>query len=400
MTMEVWPYMPRPDITETYEWMTDIQRCKSAEYRHALRSKPRHEFQLSHLMTKAEFGEAKLLAKDVGPDDILVPLWPWFHMAGALASSANQVPKNGGDPIALHAAGTDVLIWDDSDTWEVATVDTNISDPENPRIQLEAGLSRAYSNAVMVPIRVGQFAQEFEASRSSFDHVDTSARFRIMVGDDFSGCWDTQYHAQQELGLYEGETYRSHPVVTERSMATGGIKEQFERRFEELDSGIGLAYRFPTLTAPEQSGQFTWSAITRARYRQLLYWLHSRRGMWKSFWVPSWTGDLTVTAEIASDATTIQIADVGFRTRAVFPADIMILTKADARIYCHVTSASAGTAGNEVLTVSAAVGAHLYTWDIEEVSMVTLSRFAADRVEIRHDGENAQVTVQTVEVPA
>jgi hypothetical protein len=399
MTTEVWPYAPQRDVVESFEWITDVQRCKSAEQRRSLRTKPRQELQLRHLMTAAQFGEAKLLAKDVGPDDLLIPMWPWFHRCGALASGANQVSKDGGDPISLHAADTQVLIWDDADTWEVATVDTPISDPEDPRIELVSGLSRAYAHAIMVPLRVGQFAQEFEATRASMQTVETSVRFRIMVADDFATCWNTQYHEQQELGLYEDETFRTFPVVTDRSMASG-IKEQFERRFEEIDSVLGLSYRFPILSAPEQSGQFSWSSITRARYRQLIYWLHSRHGMWKCFWVPSWNSDLTVTAEIASNATTIQIADVGFRTRSVFPADIMILTKAGARVYCHVTSASAGTTGNEVLTVSSAVGAHLYTWDIEGISMLTLSRFAADRVEVRHAGENAQVTVSTVEVPA
>lgn len=401
MTMEIWPYAPQKGMVESVEWYTDVQRCKSAEYRRALRSKPRQELQLSHKMTAAQFGEAKLMAKDIGIDPLLVPLWPWAHVAGALAASANQVSKDLGDPISLHAAGTSVLIWDHADKWELAEVDTNITDPENPRIELTAGLSQTYTNALMIPLRVGQFAQEFEATSSSSRFIDASARFQIPVGDDFSTNWNTQYHAQQELGLYQGETYRTYPVVTDRSLAASGVREQFERRFEEIDSALGLSYRLPTLSAPEQSGSITWTGNTRAECRPLLYWLHSRRGRGMSFWVPSWNADLTVTAEIAAIDTTVQIADVGFRTRATFPCDIMILTTAGARIYKRVNSAAAGTSGSEVLTLSAAVGAHLYTWDVSAVCMMNLSRFSADRVEINHPAAGHVVsTAQIVEVPA
>ena len=118
--------------------------------------------------------------------------------------------------------------------------------------------------------------------------------------------------------------------------------------------------------------------------RNLLSWMHSRKGQWKSFWVPSWNKDLTVTHEIADTDTSIEIADIGMRTMGTFPLDLMVVTTAGTRVFCRVTGAVAGTTGREVIGLSDAFGQHMYTWDVAQVCILTLSRFASDRIEINY----------------
>jgi hypothetical protein len=379
--MDAWPYAPQKDISESLEWLTDVQRCKSREYRQALRlSKPRQELQLRHLLTPSQFGQAKVLAKALGADSLFVPLWPWFTLPGPIAQGSTKIPKDTNDPSALTKNGSSVMLWESSDKYEVHTVTTNSMDPGDPNITLGEAVGQAFTAPVLLPLRVGQFVQEFEVTRATNQNVDCSARFRIQSSDDYS----------QEVGaLYSSDTYADsngaiHAVVLDPSLATSGIREQFERRYEEIDSVIGGAYRYPTLTAPEQSGQITWSAQTRAGMRALLYWLHSRKGKWKSFWVPSWSKDITVTSEIAALDTSIEISDVGIRSKATFPLYLMVVTTVGTRVFCRVTGGTAGSAGKESLTLSAAFGQHLYTWEIAKVCILTLSRFDSDRIEVNY----------------
>lgn len=393
--MEVWPYCPQAAVTESLEWLTDVQRCRSAEYRACLRKSPRQEFQYRFVMTPSQFGEAKVMAQALGASSLLVPLWPSFREPGSLASGTTSVPKSMSDSFALFDVDTSVLIWESASKWEVHTVAINSTNPAYPYITLGEALGQSFANPAIVPLRVGEFAQEFDATRSSSLSVETEARFRVLVGDDHSGDYNMYG------GLYSAVSYDGHPIVVDRSLVGSGMREQFERRYEEVDSVIGGAYRFATLSRPEQSGQISWSASTLTGQRALLYWLHSRKGQWKSFWVPSWNGDLTITHEIASTDTYIEISDIGLRTRASFPLHIMILTKAGARVYCKVTGAAAGSAGKELIGLSAQVGASLYTWEISAVCMLTLCRFGSDRIEIAHGtGGHMSATAPIVEVPA
>jgi hypothetical protein len=388
--MDVWPYMPQKGITESLDWLTDVQRCRSAEYRHSLRMKPRQEFQCRYMMTAGQFGQAKVLARDLGADQFFVPLWPWFWRPGAIESGELHILKDTDDPAALTAYGTSIMIWESPTKYEVIAVGINSMTPVYPYITLDEATTQAYTYPVVVPLRVGEFAQEFEASRGSFQVVETSARFRIQSGDDYS---------QESGALYPG-TYGIPPVVTDRPLVSSGVREQFERRFDEVDSGIGLAYRFPTFSKAEQSSQITWTANTRADMRALLYWLHRRKGMWKSFWASSWNADFHITHEIARTDTTIEIDDIGLRTNGVFPFDIVITTTAGVRTVRRVTGATAGSTGHEVIALTAQVGSDLYTWEIASVSVLTLYRFASDRIEISHGvAGTTTVTAPITEVP-
>ena len=406
--MEVWPYSPQATITESLEWMTDIQRCRSAEYRQCLRLRPRQELQLKFLMTQEEFSKAKLVAKRLGtessqtaadlilygatPFSLWVPLWPMAYRTVSIASGSTHIPKDVDDPVQLTRFGSVIMVWESPSKYEVLGVSVNSVDPEDPYITTYTATTQAYTSPWVIPLRVGELAQEFEATRSTFQKVETSVRFRVIAGDDYS---------DEPGDMYAAYRYGNHPLVIDRSLLRSGVKEQYQREFEEVDSEIGNAWRFPSFSIPDQSGQMTWHAQGRENVRALLYWLHSRKGRWKSFWIPSWSGDITVTHEIAASDTTIEITDIGMRTRGVFPFDIMILGKDGSRTCCQVTSAAAGSTGKEVITVSAQVGAHLYTWDIDKVCMLTLYRFESDRIEITHEsGMVSTVSTSVVEVPA
>lgn len=394
--MEVWAYMPQSAVTESLEWLTDVQRCRSSEQRRSLRTNPRQELSCKYFMTESQFGQAKLAAMALGSSSFFVPVWPMFYEPGALAQGATVVPKNIADSQNMLPVDSSIMVWESASKWERHTVAINSTNPAYPYLTLGEAIGQSFSNPVVVPLRVGEFAQEFEATRTSFKQVETSARFRIVAGDDYRG----DYISSVGVGLYREEVYDGRQVVTDRSLVASGVREQFERRYEEVDSSIGLAYRFPTYTRPGQASQIAWSARDRASLRSLLYWLHSRKGQWKSFWVPSWNGDITVTHEISASDTSVEISDIGFRTSASFPLDIMILTKDGTRIYKRVTGASAGDPGKELLGLSAQVGTHIYTFDIDYVCLLTLSRFSSDRIEISHGpGGSASVSVPTIEVP-
>jgi hypothetical protein len=385
--MDTWAYVPDRDFSYSLEWYTSVTRTVTKEYRASMRTRPRVEITYQFKLTPEQYGAAKLLARKQGAAKFRIPLWQEGYRVANLAFDSTAIPKDQYNP--FHTAGGLVLVWESDTKWEVATIAS-----VNPytQINLTSGLRYPYTNALIVPIRVADFVQQLSAPReASESRVTASARFRIIEGDDFS---------TRTSGLYlSSPKYRNLYVVRDRALVSGSIRDQSHIETKELDTEVGGLSVTQIHTSPEERSSMAWGARTNAARWNLLYWLHTRRGRFKSFWCPSWNSDLELRNTINPADTSITVLGAEVPS-ATFPIDLFLL-KRNGESYCfRVTGATYTGGGLEVLTLDEAIGVTINTWEVEAICFLRRVRFDADHIELRHTSNNqVYVTAPIVEVP-
>jgi hypothetical protein len=347
---------------------------------------PRQEFQLVHQLTPDEFGKSRQLAKAIGGDECYLPVWPEMSEIGSISAHTVNLAIDATN--TCYRNGGKLLVWDDSDNCEVCTINTVGSGT----ISLTPWVVNAYSNALVAPIRLARFAQEYEAGRQAIaSMVETQARFSVVETEDLSG----------ETGIVY-PTFYDHPVVTDAPrVLSGSVSEQFEREVDTLDSRSGIVWKAPAYEQAYQSSALASYDEGLANVWKRRVWLHTRKGRWKAFWAPSWNDELPVSQPITEDDETLVISAMDYAT--YYPIDaavtwVLFTTAGVAhcfRVYNRVV-----VGDEEVLSVTPAFTASIALNQIDKVCRLVLSRYDADRIEIQHRvASSATISTPTVEVP-
>lgn len=381
--MHLWPFIPQREFTESLEWLTDVIRCKGGEQRFALRTVPRAGYLFNYVMDQRQFSLGKSYARAMTAEEVLLPLWGELTYLGGVAMGSVSLAFD--TRFAHYALGGLIVVWDSEEHWEIREVATLTTGGLTFALPLE----KNYVAALVAPLRAVRFAQPFEGSRGASDYLKASARFTTTEGVDLAGT----------IGHLTYPVHRGHEVMTDRSFLISDIRERFEREAVEEDSATGKVWIGPQFTYPIQTSSMNWDTLTREDLWNLRVWLHSRRGKWRGFWLPSWNPDLEVTQPIVATDTTITIREMGYPTFEG-PRDLMIVTKAGAHHYLQVTGGADGLLNQEVLALAGEAGVNLAVSDIEMVCFLTFMRFDADRIEIRHRAaKGASVAVPVMEAP-
>lgn len=386
MTTRVWPFKPST-ATVAYEWLTDIVRCKTAEYRASIRPVPRMSYIYQHIMDADAYSTAGELARTIGGDPVYVPEWPWYAQTASLTTSEVTIPVDATN-VPGYKAGGYLLVWESNVKYEVCRIQTIGDDTITI---YSPGLTRSYTTPRVMPIRLGTFAQEFGSDRKAADYTECEAVFDVTETEDLNVTYGDGTAYMEYLGV---------PVVSEPAELLNGVRDGFERATELLDSRTGPLNRHALYSTPNRSAVISWYLERSALWQQLL-WVHARKGRWKSFWVSSWNADVVVTRDIWSGDTTIEIAAMSFSSFYPNPTDLAISTTDGVGWIVRVTGATAGDPGKELLTLSAPFVGIAEVATISKTSRLTLSRFDSDRVEVAYRaGGAATIVIPTQEVPA
>lgn len=387
--MEAWLYPPERGFSASDEWLTDIITTVSKEYRIAMRSRPRHEVTYSFRLTPEMYGAAKLQARRLALDTFLIPLWAERHSVASLAQGVTAIPKDAANP--YYHAGDKVLIYESASKYAIVEA-LSVNNPYT-QINLGMGLASAFSNASIVPLRVASFSQKFSAPRTdgASAYITASARFRIVDGDDFSS---------RTTGLYlTASTYKSLRVVRDRALAASSVQDEIQQEAKELDTEVGGLVVIPARSTPRELSAVSWRVRGSQARWDLLYWLHTRKGRQKSFYVPTWNKDITLASAVAANATAMVVNGAGF-PEATFPFDCMLVKRDGSDICFRVTGAVYSGGGIETLTLENALGVAVQVWEVAQICFMRRMRFASDRIEMRHAANGVSyVSVPVQEVP-
>ncbi len=381
----VWPFKPRQDIVETLEWLTDVHRCKRAEYRRCKRPQPRTEYQYKYLLDEVDYGAARELARIVGGDPVLVPDWINATHVPTISPGTVSLPVDITYAPAYKGVGSSVLIFSSLSSYEVVT----LTGWGSGTISITA-TAQGHTNPEVIPLRVGTLPQEFAGDRGPHRYVAASTRFLCVDTEDLNGSY---------VGIGY-PTYLGNSVVTDPIEIINSVQDHIVREVDTIDSKTGPIYNYPLYSAPTQAAVLAWTLQSALELWNLRVWLHTRRGRCKQFWTSSWNNDVLVSYDVNTGDTALQIVAMGFAAKYALPVDMAITALDGSMQFVRITAASADAAGHSYLTLSTPfVGTSIAATNILKTSKLTLARLAADRIDIQHlPGRQATVVAATTEV--
>jgi hypothetical protein len=382
----VWPYKPEGEPIEALEWLTDVQRTYGLEYRRRLRPTPRQEWEHTYVLDTITLQRAVQAARNLGDEEFFLPIWQERTYVGALAASTVTVPVDA--TYACYSEAGSLLVWEDETHYETRAILTI----NEGTITLESGLGANYTAAYVMPVRLATFAQPFAVTPSSSDTQwgEAEARFQAVVTEDLS----------EEEEPYPGYfTHKGQHVWYRKVEIIGDVRQSFEHRVDVLDSGAGDVSLLPNVEQPEQSSTVAWFLFGAEEVWETRLWLHKRKGRQKCFWVPSWSDDVTLLADINIDDTTMTVADLDFDQYGSFPMDLIIWESGWPK-FTRVIGAASGSGGSQVLTLEGPSAIEIVAANVTQISTIRLVRFATDRIQIQHlVSSQARIMAQVVEVP-
>lgn len=377
-------------VKETLEWLTDVllaNRTPNSQVR-ALRGAPRRSFVWRTLTDAASRRLSELLAAERGVKPWYIPIWPDVQRLTAPLSS-------GSSTIPIDTVGRDfyvggyVLIWRNLRGWELLEVDEVY--PDN--IHVVTPTSALWdSSARIYPTRPGRVVESAEWSYLTADASEADT----VAASIFEYCdWPA--------AMPTDTVYRTYPVMEWKPNWAEAPSASAENTILVTDNETSYPYLFDMIERSLRSQQARWSIHNREEYdkwRSMLYYLAGRSN---PVWVPSWTSDLKLIANIGSGAATITVEWSGYTLYGLnkpSSQDICIELTNGTKYYRRITNSTV-SGNNEILTLNAAIPTATPANTVRMISYVRLCTLASDSVEIEHltDSEGvSECTLSWMEV--
>ena len=377
--MKIWPFVPL-SATESLDWLSDVIEPKSTSQRIALREAPRQGWALSHDLSARQLARARAFAYGIGNDDFGIPIWPEFSRLGAVSAGATSLTFDTSS--ADYRTSGYALLWEDDETCEAVEVDSVASDS----LGLTGTVGASYSDAYIMPLRIGRAPDGLAISRGEGDFSSGSIRFAVSDNIDLSS----------EAGYM---TYRGLPILADVPVIGNGLDALAQRELDQQDGGAGKVGYFESRTDPRQRAKLAWSTADRSELWTVRRFLHARRGRQRAFWAPSWGADVQLLAGIGSADTTLTIEAIGWPD--FYGARDILVRTTDGSLYpALVTGGESASDNAETLTLSAAFGTTLSLAQIERVSLMMCTSLDADHIEIAYGPDDgASLSIPCVEAP-
>lgn len=388
--LTAWTVLPdwSDGITETLAWLTDVQTASNgSQDRTPLRVAPRRQWEFPAIAEGQDRTVMEALLFDASARNYALPVWQdWQPLGAALAAGADTIAcdTDGRD----FAIGDQVLLWQASTVYELAEV----SDVADGVVSLKFPTVNAWPAGTRVyPCR--------QAALTDWPQLDRVTDQLAQVRLKFETREDCTWPA-----VAPATTYLSYPVLEDSLEWSADPSAQYARVIVTTDNDTGLPEVDDFSGLPWVSQSHAWLLAGRAEqtaHRSLLYWLQGRA---QPLWVPSWQSDLTLTAQLASNATsmTVQLAYIA-RLDRLQPGrrHIRIELHDGSVFYRRVTAASEGPS-TETLALDAALGVTVNPADVRRISWMMLATLAGDSVQIAHVTDSdgvAQCAVSFAGVP-
>ena len=374
----VWPFIPQWPATETIEYLTNIIPSRKNEQRIALRQAPRQGFGYTFQLSEIEYSRAKALA-DWTSRVFGLPLWIEVTQVGAISSDVTE--------ILLDTADVDwrpddmAIIWESSTKFEAAETVSILAD----RITISLPLTNSYDHALVMPLRFARALRGVQYTRSSHPITIARASFAVTNNADLSVS-----------GLYQ--QYRGADLVTDRLIAMSDLSESIAPVITVIDNGTGPIEVEETRDWLNDRKVLSLDAQDRARRWALRQWLDSRRGKQKSFWLPTWSQDLTLVSNVSATATVITVEAIGYPLYYTV-TDVMVLLVDNTIMTARVLSGETVSVTTEELTLEAAFGQAFDVADVDRFCFLHHVRLDADKIAINHKVGQSTYSIPAVVTP-
>lgn len=389
----VFPFAPNfdDDFTESLEWKTDILRAyDGSEQRRALRTKARRSFEYKYLLKSTDQQIFQNILWGWQNRAYLLPVWSDIVRVTA-AVNIGDLTINANPTNLSFFPATSAVLFKDASNYEVVDIDTL-----STTIKLSRATTKAWPVGTAVfPVVAGYVEESVSISRMTDNVMSGSVRFKTSPTS-------TDPYTPTATAT---TTYNSLEVITVQPNWADNIDYTFDFQRDDIDFDTGAFYVIGTELYSRNTRKFAWLLNGRSAILSFRQFLARCRGQAKTFYVPSWTNDFTVIADIGSGTTTLTVTDNQFRqVVGVNTAHdrIMIRMTDGSVFYRQITGVGvAGDGVNTLLSIDSALGT-AYTKDkVKAVHMLHLCRLGTDKVDIVWKTNSiAQVSTTLMTVPA
>lgn len=374
-----WSFAVGGEMTEQLEWETDALAAETGpEQSRRLRAFPRVQLRFDGLETGARRRWLEATLRSAGGGQWYVPLAMDARQLSVAAPSGSDTLATDTDFPRFVAGGYALLQGEDPRGYEVVEVQSVL----DGALSLVGETVRDWPVGTRIsPARLGRLGNGVGLSRFTAD---------------ITGVYQAQFRLDEpieQLADAGAPTYRSYPVLEWRPAWTADPTWAADRTLITSDEGVAPAFVFdPVRQARDRVAlQFALEDVAQIQaFRSLLYALGGR---WAPVWVPSWTHDLRVVANVNDGAT---VLDVEGPLLSAFPLasnrrDLRIELVDGTVLYRRVTAAVAQTFTMDRLTLDAPIATGFSAAAVAMVSFLVLSRQDSDVNLLRYfDWQTAQ----------
>jgi hypothetical protein len=285
-------------VRETLEWRTNVLRAYSGkEQRRSVRAKPRRNFQYDFWVGK----EAQQLLQNslLGWQNRIfaVPVWmDKLLLEAPLTPGAMSIPLDTTD--YSFSAGGSLIILKSEQEYEVLDIDT-------------VGASIALISAVEQDWPAGTPVYPIIAA-----HLPVSVSTQQLTDTIISGTVEFTPSPDTTDPYVPTSTpaavYDDLEVITIQPNWGSGVDKTFNYEFDTVDNGLGPITWLTSEDFPRILRRYSWLLKSREEITEFRAFLGRRQGRFKACWIPSWSYDFEIVADVSAVDTNIVTKDNGF----------------------------------------------------------------------------------------
>jgi hypothetical protein len=382
MTDVAWTFSAAGEITERWEWLTDLMRAATGpEQGRRLRISPR----IFHAFDALEVGAGRRQMENAlavhGSDTWAVPLVQDGGTLTAAASTVSTTIELDTADRRFRVGGRVLLMADDPRTYDlgtVASIDVDALELEDPpAIAWPAGTR-------VVPVESAVINGMPSLARFTADAVPLRIEFRLVEPLD----------VVEDAG---DATYRGLPVLEIRPDWSVEPTSTPEREQQLVDGGSGPVSIIDLPGIPLGALRVEVVLLTRAELAAFRSLLTALAGRWGSIWVPTYAQDLRVTGALVAASSTLDVEWSGLGASDLVPnrRDVRIALANGTVLYRRITDVDALGDDQERLTLDSALGVNAAAADVVSVSFLVLSRQDTDVNVLRHWSDGVVISELT-----
>lgn len=385
--LQVPPEMP---YEETLEWLTDVlAKADGTEQRRAIRKNPRQLFQWDLLV---DDGPERSFLENVLFDwqsrTFGLPVW---HEATPLTGSVTAAVTTTFSVVSTADAdyrdGELVVIWESPTKFDVlnlvshtATTLTVLNPPAN-------SYAPVADLVLVAPLRLGVADGAVRGSRYLQGQDRFRLRFRVKDNDS-------------DLASTSGwSTFNSKVLLDDSNFVEGQMPEEYDHPVIRIDGGAGLTQEASRQDRHRRASVRRFVVSTKAGLWRVRRLLHAFRGRQVSFYLPTFSKDLTPIATMTSGQTVLSVQNVGYTNfvRSRQPKNVIQVQPVTGAAFLRtITGSSVISSTQENITVDSSWPSTLTPAQIARVSFVEKVRGDSDQIRIQHGRGTRRVVTMPV----
>jgi hypothetical protein len=385
-------YTPLPEMPydEELEFLTDIITLKDGtEQRISVRKNPRQFFNWNHVLEDGtERQRLSNILFEWQTRTYGIPIWhDMVRLSVDTASGSTSLNVTNTDYCDFRDDEL-IVIYQDDIVFDVLTASAIAS----TTITLDNPTTNAYNkDTIVAPLRIAEIVGKVGGGRYPTMNATMNLRFRVKDNDvDLA---DTSAFSTYDDGSGD------RVLFDDDNGLIGQMKEEFIQDTFILDNQTGVIYQNSSWPHNKRLSNKTFLCFGRQAAWNARQVIHALRGQQVSFFLPTFSQDLTLDTDITSGQDIINIVHTNYNQfvaqRTSRNIARIIFKDGSTPIIKEVLSSSVVSSTREALTMDSNFTSDIDKDDVLRIDFLELVRFASDKIVFTHEKGDRLVRIST-----